>query len=144
MISIDTNVLLRYLLQDDEVQSKKAAKLVNGSVKVLVTDIVLTETLWTLKGKKYKATKDDILLVLDSLFKEPNIVFEDGHTVWRAMHEYRLSEKVKVGSKKKDADFSDVLIINKSKQVIRQKSEEFEGVYTFDIASQQIDGAKAP
>lgn len=144
MISIDTNVLLRYLLQDDETQSKKAAKLVNGSVKVLVTDVVLTETLWTLKGKKYKATKDDILLVLDSLFKEPNIVFEDGRTVWRAMHEYRLSEKVKVGSKKKDADFSDVLIINKSKQVIRQKSEEFEGVYTFDIASQQIGGAKAP
>ncbi|WP_163836740.1 PIN domain-containing protein [Spartinivicinus ruber] len=144
MIAIDTNVLLRYLLQDDESQSKKANQLINGQAQVLITDVVLTETLWTLKGKKYKASKEDILNVLDSLFKERNIVFEDGPTIWRAMNDYRLSEKVKVGSKKKDADFADVLIINKSRQVITQKNSQFGGLYTFDLAAQQISGAKAP
>jgi len=47
MISIDTNVLFRYLLQDDEAQSKKANKLFLGQDKILITDIVLAETMWT-------------------------------------------------------------------------------------------------
>ncbi len=51
MIAVDTNVLLRYLLWDDE-QATKADKLINGSTHVLITDFVLAETLWTLKGKK--------------------------------------------------------------------------------------------
>ena len=33
MIAIDTNVLLRYLLEDDEIQSPKANKLINSSKK---------------------------------------------------------------------------------------------------------------
>ena len=39
MIPIDTNVLLRYLLLDDEIQSKKATKLIdsNDSVYMSVT-----------------------------------------------------------------------------------------------------------
>ncbi len=47
MIAIDTNVLLRYLLQDDKKQSVKADKLVAGRRKVLITDVVLVETIFT-------------------------------------------------------------------------------------------------
>ena len=54
MIAIDTNVLLRYLLWDNKTQAAKADKLINGSTRVLISDVVLAETLWTLKGKKYK------------------------------------------------------------------------------------------
>jgi predicted nucleic-acid-binding protein len=57
VIAIDTNVLLRYLLEDDPVQSVKAAKLIGGSEVVLVTDVVLVETIWTLKGRKYQLGK---------------------------------------------------------------------------------------
>lgn len=57
MIAIDTNVLLRYLLQDDEEQAAKASKIILGSERVLITDVVLTETVWTLKGKRYNLTK---------------------------------------------------------------------------------------
>ena len=51
MIPIDTNVLLRYLLLDDEIQSKKATKLIdsNDSVYMSVT-LVPGEKNWTLKG----------------------------------------------------------------------------------------------
>ena len=43
MIAIDTNVLLRYLLDDDAIQSKKASSIITGQSNVLITDIVLTE-----------------------------------------------------------------------------------------------------
>ena len=45
MIAIDTNVLLRYLLDDEQTQAKKATKLIKGEEIVLVTDVVLVETI---------------------------------------------------------------------------------------------------
>ena len=54
MIAIDTNVLLRYLLADDAVQHNKAALKIKSSQPVLITDIVLVETVWTLTGQRYK------------------------------------------------------------------------------------------
>ncbi|VAW61405.1 hypothetical protein MNBD_GAMMA11-2663 [hydrothermal vent metagenome] len=144
MISIDTNVLLRYLLQDDKEYSPKANRIVAGKNKILVTDVVLAETLWTLKGRKYKLSKDDLLLVLDGLFKEPGISFEDGKTVWRALHSFRSTCAVKAGSKKKDADFSDVLILEKSKYDCDRKNEIFKGMYSFDLAAQQVKDIKKP
>jgi predicted nucleic-acid-binding protein len=144
VISVDTNVLLRYLLQDDRDQSPKANRLFSSTKKILITDMVLVETLWTLKGKKYNLGKQDQLMVLSQLFKEPNVIFEDRQAVWSAMNCFRTSEKIKVGNKKKEADFADALIFEKSKSICHQKSEIFDGLFTFDVASQQFDGSKEP
>ncbi len=144
MIAIDTNVLLRYLLWDDEKQSVEAGKLINGSAPVLITDVVLTETLWTLKGKKYRLDKTAIVDVINSLFEEPNLCFEDGQTVWRALNDYRQAKPVKVGGKRKEADFSDALIVNKARYFPTEKGEPFDGVYTFDLAAQEIPGTEKP
>ena len=144
MIAIDTNVLLRYLIQDDKKQSVKADKLITGRRKVLITDVVLVETIWTLKGKKYKLLKNDLLLVIDGLFKEPNIIFEDGQTVWRAYNAIRGSGPIKVGTKKKDADFADALILEKSRYNANRKGESFGGLYSFDAAAQQFDNVRKP
>ena len=144
MIAIDTNVLLRYLLQDDKTQSTKAGKLITGNKKVLVTDVVLAETIWTLKGKKYKLAKQDLLRVIDSLFKEPNIVFEDGQTVWRSYKTFSEAKPIKAGSKKKELDFPDALILEKSKYNALKMNEPFDGLYTFDAAVQQLDDVKKP
>jgi len=54
MIAIDTNVLLRYLLLDDEIQAKKAAVLIESRQSVYISHVVLVEAVWTLKGRKYK------------------------------------------------------------------------------------------
>ena len=140
MIAIDTNVLLRYLLEDDVSQVEKAVKLISGKQQVLVTDIVLVETIWTLRGKKYQLNKDELVIVIQSLFKEPNVRFEDGQAVWMALTDYRNAKPVKG----KEADFADALIINKSKQVAKKDNKPFEGSYTFDIAAQTLPGAKAP
>lgn len=144
MIAIDSNVLLRYLLRDDEEQSAKADRLINGSVPVLVTDVVLAEILWTFKGKKYSLDKAAMIAVLNALFEEPNVRFEDGQTVWRALNDYRQAKPVKTGSKKKAADFPDALIVNKAKFCAAEKGETLNGVYTFDLAAQAIPGTTKP
>lgn len=144
MMAIDTNVLLRYLLDDDKAQSRKASTIINGSEKILITDIVLVEAIWTLKGKKYKLDKEGIIQLINALFEEPNIIFEDGQSVWRALNDFRKSKPVKVGNKYKTADFSDALIVNKAKYFSMIEDEKLNGVYTFDIAAQELSGTKIP
>ncbi len=144
MISIDTNVLLRYLLQDDKKQAALAVKLIEGKIKILVTDIVLIETIWTLKGKKYKLKKDDLILIVEQLFKEPNIVFEDSQSVWKTLFGFKESIPIKVGSKKKDVDFADILILEKSKFDCNRKKVKFDTMYSFDIAAQHINDITNP
>ena len=111
MIAIDTNVLLRYLLTDDQRQAAIADKLINGTDAVLITDVVLVEIIWTLKGKKYQLNKTDLIAVIQALFKEPNIRFENGQVIWMALNDYRNAQPING----KLADFSDALILNKAK-----------------------------
>jgi predicted nucleic-acid-binding protein len=85
-----------------------------------------------------------MLDVLNSLFQEPNIRFEDGQTVWRALNDYRQAKQVRVGNKKKEADFPDALIVNKAKFYSIEKGETLTGVFTFDLAAQIIPGTAAP
>ena len=121
MIAIDTNVLLRYLLEDDAEQFGKAVKLISGRQTVLITDVVLVETIWTLRGKKYQLKKPELVTVIQSLFQEPNIRFEDGQAVWLALTDYRNAKPVKG----KEADFADALVVNKSKQVAKKENIPF-------------------
>ena len=140
MIALDTNVLLRYLLGDDKAQMAKVEKLVCGDEPVLITDVVLVETIWTLKGKKYQLEKPELLAVLQELFKESNIRFEDGQTVWMALNDYRKATP----TRGKDVDFSDALIVRKAKFTASVQKMDFGGVYTVDVAAQKLPGTKAP
>tara|TARA_Y100001956_G_scaffold81531_1_gene99359 strand:+ start:2920 stop:3354 length:435 start_codon:yes stop_codon:yes gene_type:complete len=144
MIAIDTNILLRYLLQDDEAQASKATKLILGDQDVLVTDVVLTETIWTLKGKRYNLSKDQIVNVLHALFAEPNLTFEDGQAVWGALKDFMNAKPIKSGGKTKQADFPDALIVNKAKRYGQLNKKEVSTIYTFDKAALEIDGTKQP
>lgn len=144
MIAIDTNVLLRYLLQDDETQSLKANALLLGPEKILVTDIVLAEAIWTLKGKRYKLSKQQIVDVVHALLAEPAIVFEDGHAVWGALKDYAQTAPIKTDTGKlKEVDFPDTLIINKV-QRYGQKQGIAIKLYTFDKAALTMEGTQHP
>jgi predicted nucleic-acid-binding protein len=144
MIAIDTNVLLRYLLQDDEQQAAKASKLILGTVSVLITDVVLTETIWTLKGKRYNLSKEQLIDVSHSLFAEPNLTFEDAQAVWGALKDFTHAKAIKSGGKTKQADFADALIVNKAKRHGWLTKNEVSTIYTFDKAALEIDGTKQP
>lgn len=146
MIAIDTNVLLRHILQDDEFQSVKASELLNNNDRVLVTDIVLVETVWTLTGKKYKAERDDISKLVNDLLGEPNIVFENPQAIWMALNDFRADylENDSVGKKLRLPDFPDVLIINKAKQTAKQWGEKLDAAYSFDTGAMRVLGVKQP
>lgn len=140
MIAVDTNVLLRYLLDDDPQQSARAAELIEGTEPVLLTDVVLVEALWTLRGRKYQLDKAGLMAVVQALFQEPGIRFEDGQAVWTALNDYRKAKTIRG----KSADFADALIINKARSAAQLQNIPFNGSYTFDKAAQRLPGAKAP
>lgn len=144
MIAVDTNVLLRYLLGDDQKQARRAAELIQGKGKVLVTDVVLAETIWTLKGKRYNLDKAAIVDVISALFAEPNICFEDSQAVWRALNDFINAIGVKSGGKKRYADFQDALIANKARSWAQARRETLGGIFSFDVAALEIPGMKLP
>lgn len=144
MIAIDTNVLLRYLLADDDTQSSKAQSLILGDEKVLITDVVLTETIWTLKGKRYNLRKEELIDVIHALFSERNLVFEDANVIWSALKDFTNAPRIKSGGKIKQADFPDALIINKSFKHGQKANDLVTAVYTFDKAALEIKGTKLP
>ena len=128
------------MLNADLKQAVKAKSLISGNNKVLLTDVVLVETIWTLKGRKYQLDREALISVIQALFKEPNIRFENGQVVWMALNDYRQAKPIKG----KLADFSDALIVNKARYVAEIQSMNLDDVYTFDVAAQQLTGMKAP
>lgn len=144
MIAVDTNVLLRRLLNDDVNQAVKARNLFDKADHILITDIVLVETIWTLKGKRYKASKEDIVAVVMGLLEEPNVVFESQQAVWSALNDYINAPAVKTPDGMRIADLPDALVVNKAKVTMELWGEPYDATYTFDQAAQALDGTKAP
>lgn len=135
MIAIDTNVLLRYLLQDDPAQSKKVDALFSKHTQILITDIVLAETLWTLKGKKYQLSREQIIKIIEALIQDTFIVFESADAVWCAFNDFL---------KAKTSDFPDTLIVNKAIQYGKTTGARIQAVYTFNKGALEIAGTKEP
>ena len=134
MIAVDTSVLLRYLLHDDEAQAARADAVFDAGETVLIVDVVLVETVWTLSGRKYRLAKGELVAVLERLFSEPNIRFEDDRVVWRALQAYRSAAPADAARSAKDAGFADALIVFKALRAASDAGETMNGVYTFDAA----------
>ena len=138
MIAVDTNVLLRYLLRDDEAQAARADVVFDAAETVLITDVVLVETVWTLAGRKYQLAKAELVTVLERLFSEPNIRFEDDQVVWRALQAFRSATLAGESRFAKGAGLADALIVCKALRAASDDGEALNGVYTFDAAMQQL------
>jgi predicted nucleic-acid-binding protein len=148
MIAIDTNVVLRYVLNDDKEQARKAAALIRRHKEVLITDVVLAEMVWTLKGRRYKLDRSGICKVVNALFAEPSIRFEDNQVVWRALSDFAgatgLPDVPKSKGTKTSIDFADALIVNKARWCAAQAGGALEAVYTFDGDAVKLAGVKRP
>lgn len=140
MIGIDTNVLLRYVLADDELQAKKATRTILGKETVFISHVVLSETAWTLSGKKYRASAVEIASVIQALFEEETILMQDQHVVWLALAEYRALAVDKGVA----IDFPDCLIYHASVDAANYYEERIQGFYAFDKAAQKLPGAVTP
>ena len=140
MIAVDTNVVLRRLLDDDAAQSERARRLFEAEADVLITDVVLAEAVWTLKGKRYKATHNDIIAVIMGLLGERNVVFESRQAVWSALNDFAAAH---AASRSEATDFADALIINKAKVTAQRRGKRYRGTYTLDRAALAIGGTRA-
>ena len=138
MIAADTNVLLHYLLHDDEAQAARADAVFDAGDTVLITDVVLAKTVWTLSGRKYRLTKAELVAVLERLFSEPNVRFEDDQAVWRALQACRSASPADEAGSTKGPGFADALIVFKALRAASDSGETFDGVCTFDAAMERL------
>ncbi len=81
---LDTNVLLRYILNDNEEMSRIASELIDGTVYTVPE--VLAEVAYVL-AKVYKANRADIATFLSAIVNDVDV--EPAHVVEKAIEVYR-------------------------------------------------------
>lgn len=102
MIGLDTNVLVRYVAQDDTIQSPKASTLIESltaETPGYVSLVSVVELVWVLTGC-YASTKSEICEVLETLLRTKELIVAQAETVWKALRQFRVN----------NADFADCLI----------------------------------
>lgn len=102
MIGLDTNVLVRYIADDDPVQSAAAAKVVESlspDSPGFVSLVVLAELIWVLQFS-YDFNKNEITTVVEMMMRSAELQLEKAEVVAQALGQFRVSR----------ADFSDCLI----------------------------------
>jgi predicted nucleic-acid-binding protein len=71
-VALDTNILVRYLVWDEATQSSRAADLIESAETLVLSTIVLCETVWVLR-RAYKFQPSDIVGVLRDLTTMPSV-----------------------------------------------------------------------
>lgn len=102
MIGVDTNVLLRALTGDDARRSPAAARRIGDftpEAPGYLNLVVLVEAVWTFR-RKYRATREDVLTVVETLLESASWALADRDAVTSAVEIARSSE----------LDFPDALI----------------------------------
>lgn len=102
MIGLDTNVLVRYIAQDDPKQSPKATRLIESLTVEepgYLSVVSVVELVWVLTGC-YASTKAELCQVLETLLRAKGIVVAHADIVWKALRLFREG----------NADFADCLI----------------------------------
>lgn len=91
MKAVDTNVLVRYLVEDDPAQSKKAAAFFDRAVRagetIHVPDLVLVETVWVLSSC-YRVARADVAQTLLRLLRARHLAFAAPDGLQRAADAY--------------------------------------------------------
>lgn len=76
-IAIDTNILVRLFVNDDEAQQNAAVELLEQAESVVIPTTVLIETVWVL-NRSYKIPLADILALLrDFISSVPKLVVQE-------------------------------------------------------------------
>ena len=103
MIGLDTNVIIRYLTQDDPEQSKSSAYIIETELtpsdQGFISLIVLIEVVWVLKSC-YQQSKPDLCHIIESLLTTKQLIIEKSDNAYKAL---RLWQKG-------NGDYSDALI----------------------------------
>lgn len=107
MISLDTNVLVRLLVDDPDnpKQNKQARALADKHKKFYITQIVQTELYWVLE-RCYHFSKEALLIAFNEIMMNDAFLLENEGNFDDAIQLFKSS----------NVDFSDVLILTQSTQ----------------------------
>lgn len=104
MKGLDTNVLMRYLTEDDSAQFARTSELLEQAEdrgdRFFVNPIVLCELAWTLRGARYRYERSAIAGAIEKLLEVPLFEIESRDQVLQALTDYRAGPR----------DFADYLI----------------------------------
>lgn len=88
MIGLDTNVLVRYLAQDDAAQSAKATEIIERRLSEddpgFVSIVAMVETVWALE-RAYRLTTLEIATAIERILQTDVVVVENEQEVFTAM-----------------------------------------------------------
>lgn len=103
MIGLDTNVLVRYIAQDDAKQSPIATKLLETQCSAdqpgFVGIVTLVELVWVAESC-YSATRKEVSAIIRQLLESKQLSVQGAETVWKALYSFESGP----------ADFADCLI----------------------------------
>jgi predicted nucleic-acid-binding protein len=102
MIGLDTNVLVRYIMQDDARQAAKATKLVESLSQAapgFITLVSVIELVWVLSSS-YDLSRAQVAQALEVILRSKQLIVDQAEQVVRALRSFSLG----------NADFADCLI----------------------------------
>jgi predicted nucleic-acid-binding protein len=114
MNAIDTNILIRYLTQDDAKQGEAARQLIEIDGPVFLSHIVFIEAAWVLTTS-YNLNRNTIAEALSDIASSGFFILEKPQIIRKALHDYQNG-----------FDFADMLI------GYRGKDSGCNTTYTFD------------
>ena len=127
MIALDTNILVRLVLHDDEAQARAAERLVvkarREQTHLFVADVVWCELVWVLT-RRAGLSREDIADALDQLLRTELIAVSVPSVIERALSAYRNGK----------GDFADYLVREQARALDARE------VVTFDRALKGEDG----
>lgn len=103
MIGLDTNILVRYLAQDDAKQSAIAARIMESRITAenpgFISVVAMVETVWVL-DRAYGLASSEITAAIERILQTETLVVESEQEVFAAM----------MALKERRGSFADALI----------------------------------
>lgn len=88
---IDTNIIIYYLRRNKDFTPKVIAladDARNGTIELKVSPLIISECVFVLMGKQFRAKKEMIKLALISFINIPGVVAEEQYVIEEALHHF--------------------------------------------------------
>lgn len=124
MIALDTNAIVRVIIEDDLAQAKKVQSIIqtaekNGQRILILTEVVI-ETAWVLESV-YDCSREEVAQVIENLLSAQTFYLPDAIEIRKTVRQF-----------KKKGDFADLLIVHQAKKYQAEK------LFSFDKKLQKL------
>ena len=118
MIGLDTNVLVRYIMQDDAKQAPQATRFVESlspEAPGFLPLVAVVELAWVLSSA-YDLDRAQLVEAFEGVLRTKELVIERAEVVWKALRAFQSA----------NADFADCLIAHSAASAGGEKTMTFD------------------